>query len=196
MYKKIIRNIALIALLALWSFLAGAYLHLGWMREASMSYLMSFIIGGLGVWIVFTGMGILVYRIAKRGGHSDAAKPALGVVGFFTVVFLLLSWIKYDDVVKEKFVDDIEESFVLHYENKAREQALVIEDLDIELENLYFSIHYDLLREPGLEKLMKLTSAEAVFDDNRIIANLCKKTLEMEKQIGYPAPDGMEELFD
>jgi hypothetical protein len=196
MKNKIIRNIGLIALIAVWSFLAGAYLHLGWMREGSMSFLTSFIVGGISVWIVFTGMGILVYRIAKRSGSSDAAKPALGVVSFFTVIFLLLAWIKYDEVMKDKFLEDIEESFVLHFENKAKEEGIVIVNLEDELQDLYFSIQSDLRRDPELEKVMKLTTADDVFEKNRMIANKCLETLDMKKQIGYPAPDGMEKLFD
>ncbi|MEJ6616091.1 MAG: hypothetical protein QNL61_04170 [Crocinitomicaceae bacterium] len=49
MKKNLVRNIGWLILLAVWSFLAGAYFHLGWVRDHSISYLMSFIVGGIGV---------------------------------------------------------------------------------------------------------------------------------------------------
>lgn len=196
MKKHLLRNIGWIALLAVWSFLAGAYFHLGWVRDYSMSYRMSFIIGGIAVWIVFTGMGILVYKFAKKQKSADPVKPALFVVSFFTICFLLIAWIKYDDVQKDKFVEDMEDDFVLHYKNKAAAIGLEIKDIHWELEEMYFSIQHDLKRNDQIEKLMELKSADALFEDNRVIATLCKDQIEMSTEFGYPPPDGMEALFE
>ena len=195
MKKNLVRNIGWLILLAVWSFLAGAYFHLGWVRDHSISYLMSFIVGGIGVWIVFTGMGILVYRFAKKYGNTDPAKPALSVVSFFTVAFLLIAWVKLDEVKKDKFVEDLEYSFVVHYKNKASVLGVEIKDLDRELEDLYYSIHFDLKRHSQLEKLMHLKTADAVFEDNRVISKICLDHMEMEDELGYPPPVGMEEIF-
>jgi len=196
MKKNLIRNISWIALLAVWSFLAGAYFHLGWVRDHSVSYLMGFIVGGIAVWIVFTGMGIWVYKFAKKNGNTDAAKPALFVVSFFTICFLLIAWIKYDEVIKDKFVDDIEQDFVTHYQNKATAIGLEIKDLNWELEELYFSIRFDLKRHPKIEQLMELKSADALFEDNKVISKMCVETMEMHTEFGYPPPAGMELLFE
>lgn len=195
MKKNLLRNIGWIALIAVWSFLAGAYFHLGWVRNHSMSYLTGFIIGGIGVWIVFSFMGIFVYRFAKTNGNRDPAKLALGVVSFFTVCFLLIAWVKYDDVQKDKFIDDIEYSFILHYKNKAQVKEIEIDDLDRELEQMYSGIHFELRRHPQLEQLMQLKTADAVFEENTVVAELCISLMESHREIGYPPPAGMEELF-
>lgn len=196
MKKNIIRNIGWIALLAVWSFLAGAYFHLGWVRGRSISYREGFILGGIAIWIVFTGMGIFIYRFAKKHGNTDPAKPALSIVSFFTVVFLLIAWIKYDEVKQDKFMDDLELDFILHYEDKAAAMDVEIKDLDFELQGLYFDIEYDLKRHPQLEKLMKFKTNRALFEENKVISNLCKETLKMNKKYGYPPPAGMEKLFN
>jgi hypothetical protein len=195
MKNHLIRNISWIALLAVWSFLAGAYFHLGWVRDHSVSFLAGFIIGGLAVWLVFTAMGIFVYRFLKKDGNEDPAKISLGVVSFFTICFLLIAWVKYDEVQKDKFIEDLEYSFVIHYQNKASDKGIEIEDLEWELRSLYSSIQYDLKRHPQLEQLMQLTSTQAVFEDNRIIAELCIEVMKMNAELGYPPPTGMMELF-
>lgn len=196
MKKNIIRNIGWIALLAVWSFLGGAYFHLGWVRDHSVSYLMGFILGGIAVWLVFTGMGIFVYHFAKKHGNTDPAKPALFVVSFFTVCFLLVAWIKYDEVIIDKFVDDIEHVFVSHYQNKAAAIGLEIDDLNSELEELYFSIRFDLKRHPKVEQLIELKTADALFEDNKVISTLCTDLMKMHTKFGYPPPAGMELLFE
>jgi len=196
MKKNLLRNIGWVALLAVWSFLAGAYFHLGWVRDHSVSYIMSFVIGGIGIWIVFTAMGILVYRFAKKQKSNDPAIPALFIVSFFTVCFLLIAWIKYDEVKKDKFIEDIEQDFVTHYANKAAAIGLKIKDLNWELEKMYFSIHFDLKQESQLEKLMELKSADALFEDNTIISTLCLQLIDLDTELGYPPPAGMELLFE
>ncbi len=196
MKKTILRNIAWIALIAVWSFLAGAYFHLGWMREPSMSFLKGFIIGGIGVWVVFSVMGILVYRFAKKNRNQDPAKPALYVVSFFTICFLLIAWIKYDDVQKDKFIEDLEYNFIVHYKNKASVNGVEIDDLDRELERVYFGIHSDLRRHPRLDDLMQQKTADAVFEENPLISELCTNLMEMYEEIGYPSPAEMYELFE
>ncbi|AEA45200.1 hypothetical protein [Fluviicola taffensis] len=196
MNKQLIRNIFWIALVAVWSFLAGAYFHLGWVRGRSMSYQEGFVIGGIGVWIVFVGMGILIYRFAKNNGSADPAKLSLGVVSFFTVCFLLIAWVKYDDVKKDKFIEEIEHDFVLHYQEKALEKQLNIKDLYWELDGMYSSIHYDLRRHPQLEKLMQLKTEDAFFEQNTVIAKLCVDFLKTSKRLGYPPASGLEELFE
>jgi hypothetical protein len=196
MNKRIIRNVSWIALVAVWSFLAGAYFHLGWVRKASMSYKEGFIIGGIGIWIVFAGMGILIYRFAKRSGSADPAKPALGVVSFFTLCFLLIAWVKYDEVKNDKFVKDLEYSFVVHYTEKAAEKELKIKDLYLELENVYLFISYDLKNHPQLEKLMRLRTEDALFEENPIIKQMCADYLKACKRLGDPPPAGMENLFE
>lgn len=196
MKKNLFRNITWIALIAVWSFLAGAYFHLGWVRDHSVSFRVGFILGGIAIWIVFVAMGIFVYRFLKNTGNDDPAKISLGVVSFFTICFLLIAWVKYDEVQKDKFIEDLEYSFVIHYENKAFDQGIEIEDLEWELRSLYSSIHYDLKRHAQLEQLMKLKSADAVFEDNKIIAELCIQYLKMNTELGYPPPAGMVELFE
>lgn len=196
MKKTIFRNIGWIALIAVWSFLAGAYFHLGWVREPSMSFRMGFIIGGIGVWIVFSIMGILVYRFAKKHGNQDPAKPALYVVSFFTVCFLLIAWVRYDDVQKDKFTEDLEYSFILHYKNKASVNGVEIDDLDRELERIYAGIHSELRRHPRLDDLMQLKTADAVFEENPVISELCTNLMDMYEEIGYPSPAEMHELFE
>ena len=196
MNKKLIRNSFWIALVAVWSFLAGAYFHLGWVRKASMSYQEGFIIGGIAIWIVFIALGILIYRFAKNNGSEDPAKPALGVVSFFTVCFLLIAWVKYDEVKNDKFVKDIEDSFIDYYEEKANEKQLKIENLYDELSDLYWDISFDLKNHPQLEELMELKTAEAVFEENPIIEELCIESIKSSKKYGYPPPKGMEKLFE
>lgn len=196
MNKKLIRNIFWIALVAVWSFLAGAYFNLGWVRDRSMNYQQGFVLGGIGIWIVFAGMGILIYRFAKNNGNTDPAKPALGVVSFFTVCFLLIAWVKYDDVKKDKFVEEIESDFVLHYREKALEKQLKIKDLYWELTGIYSSIQYDLRSHPQLEKLMQLKTADALFEENKVIAKLCIDFMKTSKRLGYPPVPGMENLFE
>ncbi len=196
MNKKLIRNICWIALVAVWSFLAGAYLYLGWVRKAPMSYQEGFIIGGIGVWVVFAGMGIWIYWFGKKNEYPDPAKPALGVVSFFTVCFLLLAWIKYDEVKNDKFVKDIEGSFIEYYEAKANEKQLKIENLYDELKMLFWGISYDLENHPQLEELMELKTAEALFEENPIIEELCIESMKSSKKYGHPPPAGMEKLFE
>lgn len=199
MKKHLIRNISWIALLAVWSFLAGAYFHLGWVRDHSMSFREGFVIGGIGVWIVFIAMGIFIYRFLKKNGNSDPAKPALGVVSFFTICFLLIAWVKYGEVQKDKFIEDLEYSFVIHYENKAADQGIEIDGLEWELKSLYSSIYFDLRRHPQLEQLIDLAylkSPAAVFDTNNIVAELCISLMETQQELGYPPPAGMMELFE
>lgn len=195
MKRNLIRNISWIALLAVWSFLAGAYFHLGWVRDATMNYFMSFYIGGFGVWIVFTGVGLIVHRFAKNSGSKDPVKPSLVVVSFFTVCFLLIAWIKYDEVVKDKFVEDMEDDFIMYYKTKAAINGVQIRELAWELEGIYASIQYDLKRYPKLDQLMELKSADALFDKNHTIANMCLEKMELNAEIGYPSPAGMEKLF-
>ena len=196
MKKNLLRNLGWIVLLALWGFLAGAYFHLGWVRDHTISYLMSFIIGGVGVWFVFTGMGILVYKFAKKNGSPDPAKPALVVVSFFTVCFLLIAWVKYDEVKKDKFIEDIELDFVKHYTNKAAAIGLEVKDIDWELADLFISVQYKLKQDSQLEKLMQLKSADALFEDNRVVSIICLDQMDMEDELGYPSPAGMELLFE
>lgn len=196
MNKKLIRNIFWIALAAVWSFLAGAYFHLGWVRKASMSYKEGFIMGGIAMWIVLGGMGILIYRFLKKHGNADPAKPALGVVSFFTVCFLLIAWVKYNKVKKDKFVEDIEYSFVQHYTEKAAEKELKIKDLYWELKSVYSFISYDLKHHPQLEKLMQLKTEDALFEKNLIIKQMCADYLKDSKRLGYPPEAGMEKLFE
>lgn len=196
MNKKSIRNIFWIALLAVWSFLAGAYFNLGWVHDRSMNYQQGFFLGGIGMWVVFTGMGILVYRFVKKHGETDPVKPALGVVSFFTVCFLLIAWVKYDDVKKDKFVEEIESGFVLHYQEKALEKQLKIKDLNCELTGIYSSIQHDLRSHPQLEKLMQLKTADALFEENKVIAKLCVDFMKTSKRLGYPPVPGMEKLFE
>jgi hypothetical protein len=196
MKKHLIRNISWIALIAVWSFLAGAYFHLGWVRDHSLPFRVGFIMGGIGMWIVFVAMGIFVYRFLKKSGNEDPAKFSLGVVSFFTICFLLIAWVKYDDVQKDKFVEDLEASFVIHYQNKAADQGIEIEDLEWELMSLYSSIYSDLKRHPQVEQLMPLTSTQAVFEENRIVAELCLQVMKMNVELGYPPPAGMVELFE
>ncbi len=196
MKKHLIRNITWIALLAVWSFLAGAYFHLGWARDHSMPFRVGFILGGIGMWVVFVAMGIFVYRFLKKSGNEDPAKVSLGVVSFFTICFLLIAWVKYDEVQKDKFVEDLEASFVIHYQNKATDQGIEIEDLEWELMSLYSSIYSDLKRHPQLEQLMPLTSTHAVFEENRIVAELCLQVMQLNTELGYPPTAGMVELFE
>lgn len=196
MNKLLIRNIGWIALIAVWSFLAGAYFNLGWVRNHSVDYKTGFFIGGIGMWIVFIGMGILIYRFAKKNGSQDPAKPALYVVSFFTVCFLIIASIKYNDVKKDKFVDDLEYSFVDYYTYKAAEKGLKITDLKWELQDLYLFIRYDLKSHAELEKIMQLKTEEAVFEENKVIAELCINALELTEKSKYPSPEGMKELFE
>jgi len=193
--KRTSRNIIWIVFIAVWSFLAGAYFHLGWVRDHSVSFSMGFILGGIAMWIVFSGMGILVYRFAKKTGSGDPAVPALGVLTFFTICFLLISGIKYNKVQKDKFVEEIESSFILHYENKAQKKGIVIDHLDWELKEIYWSIHFELRKHPQLEQLMQLETADAIFEENTVIAELCIGQMELEQELGYPPPAGMQELF-
>ncbi len=196
MKKHLLRNITWIALIAVWSFLAGAYFNLGWVSDHSLPFRVGFAIGGIGMWIVFVAMGIFVYRFLKNTGNDDPAKISLGVVSFFTICFLLIAWVKYDEVQKDKFVEDLEASFVIHYQNKATDQGIEIEDLEWELMSLYSSIYSDLKRHPQLEQLMPLTSTHAVFEENRIVAELCIQYMKMNTELGYPPPAGMVELFE
>lgn len=196
MNKRIIRNVSWIALVAVWSFLAGAYFHLGWVRKASMSYKEGFIIGGIGIWIVFAAMGILIYRFARKNGSADPAKPALGVVSFFTLCFLLIAWVKYDEVKKDKFIEDMEYPFVQHYTEKAAEKQLEIKDLSWELQEMYSWISHELKNHPQLEKLMKLKTEDALFEDNPVIEKLCADHIKDLKRLGYPPEAGMEKLFE
>lgn len=193
--KKTLRNITWIALVVVWSFVAGAYFHLGWVRNYSINFSMGFIMGGIAMWIVFSGIGFLVYRLAKKNGSSDPAKPALGVLTFFTICFLLISWVKYDKVQKDKFIEELEYSFVLHYKDKAQEKGIVIDNLDWELKEMYSSISPELRKLPQLEELMELKTADAVFEENTIIAELCIDKMELERELGYPPHAGMQELF-
>jgi cbb3-type cytochrome oxidase subunit 3 len=193
--KKTLRNIIWIVFIAVWSFLAGAYFHLGWVRNYSISYTMGFIMGGIAMWIVFSGIGYFVYRFTKKNGNSDPAKLALGVVTFFTICFLLISGIKYNKVQKDKFVEDMEYDFILHYKNKAQEKGIVIDNLDWELKETYSSISRELRKHPQLEQLMKQTTADAVFEENTVIAELCIDQMKVRQELGYPPTAGMQELF-
>ncbi|MEN9441924.1 MAG: hypothetical protein RLZ33_2001, partial [Bacteroidota bacterium] len=159
MTKIKLRNIFWIALLAVWSFLAGAYFHLGWVRDRSFSFQAGFILGGIAMWLVFVGIGIFVYRFSKKQGFTDPSKLALGIISFFTVIFLLIAGIKYSDVQKDKFVEELEPYFVEYYTDKAAEKGSKIEQLDLELHDLYFMLSYDLLKQKDLPKLMQLTSS-------------------------------------
>lgn len=196
MKRKIFRNILWIALIAVWSFLAGAYFNLGWNRKPSVSYLMGFITGGIAMWMVFSAMGILLYRYTKKQGMKDPAKLPLGVITFFTLCFLIIAGVKYDKVKKGKFVEDMEESFIIHYQDKALAKGIKIEDLYWELKGRYSAIHHELLRDPQLEKLMELKTMNAVFEENTVIAALCISSIKSEERLGYPAPKGMLELFE
>lgn len=49
MAKIKLKNIFWIALLAVWSFLAGAYFHLGWIRDRSFNFQAGFILGGIAM---------------------------------------------------------------------------------------------------------------------------------------------------
>lgn len=196
MKKKTIRNIGWITLIAVLSFIAGAYFHLGWVRDRSVNYLEGFILGGIGMWIVFFGMGILIYKLAKKNGNEDPARPSLSILSFFTLCFLLMAWIKYDDVQKDKFLEDFESSFITHYENKASIQGLEIDNLDRELESIYSLIRSDIRKHPQLEELMQLETADALFEENRIVAETCVGMMEIHEEIGYPYPAGMVGLFE
>lgn len=194
--KNKIRNIFWITLIAVWSFLAGAYFNLGWVKDASMSYTQSFFIGGIGMWMVFIGMGIFVYRIVKKNEGADPAKSALLVVSFFTVCFLIIAWVKYDDVKRDKYLDDITLDFVLHYSDKAKEKQLVIEDLDFELELLFSYISYDLKNDPKLEQLMEIKTEKELFEDNKVISNLCRDALKNCNDKDSPFPKEFKLLFE
>lgn len=193
--KKALRNIIWIVFIAVWSFLAGAYFHLGWVRNHSISYSMGFIMGGIAMWIVFSGIGYFVYRFAKKNGNSDPIKTALGVLTFFTLCFLLISGVKYKEVKKDKFIEDTEYSFIDHYENKAREKGIVIDNLDWKLKEMYSSISFELRKHSQLEQLIQLTTTDAVFEENAIIAELCISQMKLEQELGYPSPEGMQKLF-
>jgi hypothetical protein len=196
MTKIKLRNIFWIALLAVWSFLAGAYFHLGWVRDRSFSFQAGFILGGIAMWLVFVGIGIFVYRFSKKQGFTDPSKLALGIISFFTVIFLLIAGIKYSDVQKDKFVEELEPYFVEYYTDKAAEKGSKIEQLDLELHDLYFMLSYDLLKQKDLPKLMQLTSSKAIFQDHQLISDMCVKQLKTEARLGYPPPKGLLELFE
>ncbi|MCC6700062.1 MAG: hypothetical protein IT221_00965 [Fluviicola sp.] len=195
-YKRTIRNIFWIALVAVWSFLAGAYFNLGWVKDASMSYTQGFFLGGIAMWMVFIGMGIFVYRIVKKNEGADPAKSALLVVSFFTVCFLIIAWVKYDDVKRDKYMDDISEVFVLHYSDVAKEKQLVIEDLDFELELLFSYISYDLENDPKLEQLMAIKTEKELFEENKVISNLCQNALKSYNEKDSPFPKELKLLFE
>lgn len=195
MKKKLLRNSVWILLIAVWSFLGGAYVHLGWGRSHQSGFLMGFILGGIATWIVFSVIGILIYRFTKKNGTKDPSKIALGVLSFFTICFLLIGWVRYDDVQKDKFVEDTEYSFILHYTDKAQAQGLKIDNLNWELHGVYSGIRFDLRRDPQLEELMRQKSADAVFEDNRLIPELCLHYLETAQESDFPPPAGLPELF-
>lgn len=196
MKKHLLRNVFWIALIAVWSFLAGAYFHLGWVRNRSVDFQTGFVIGGIAIWIVFFGIGFFIYRFVKKNGNEDPVKPALAVVSFFTICFLLIAWIKYDDVKKDKFIEDMEYSFVLHYTDKAMMKGIKFDDMDWELKDMYSSIQHDLRRHSQLEKMMQLKTADAMFEDNTVITELCLDAIKLRQEIGYPPPAGMKELFE
>lgn len=194
--KKTIRNGFWIALLAVWSFLAGAYFHLGWVRDRSFNFQAGFILGGIAMWLVFVGIGILVYRLSKRDGFTDPSKFALGIISFLTLFFLAIAGVKYSDVQKDKFVEELEPYFVEYYTDKATEKESKIEQLNLELHDLYFMLSYDLRKQKDLPKLMQLTSSKAIFHDHQLISDMCVKQLKNEARLGYPPPKGLLELFE
>ncbi|MGV3612224.1 MAG: hypothetical protein ACO1N0_14790 [Fluviicola sp.] len=196
MNKKLVRNIFWIALVAVWSFWAGAYFHLGWVRKASVSYREGFILGGIALWIVLGAIGILIYRFLKKHESSDPAKPALVVVSFFTLCFMLIGWVKYDEVKKDEFIKEIKEGFIVHYTEKANEKQLKIKNLYEELDMLYITISFDLENHPQLEKLMQLKTEHALFEENTVIEELCVESMKSSRKYGYPPEPGMEELFE
>lgn len=196
MRNKTLRNITWITLIAVWSFLAGAYFNLGWVKDTSLPYLIGFIMGGIALWLVFFGIGILVYRVAKQNGNEDPSKLSLYVVSFFTVCFLLIAWVKYDEVRQNKFFGELESVFVVHYKDKAVTNGIHIEKLDRELRDLYSSIRRDLRKHPQLEELMQIKTADGLFEENAIIKELCLRDIELHQELGYPYPSGMQELFE
>ena len=196
MKKNLIRNILWIALIAVWSFVAGGNFHLGWGREPSMSFRMGFIMGGIAMWIVFFGMGILVYRFAKKNGSADPTKPSLFVLSFFTLCFLFLAWLKQDEVERDRFIQDTEQSFIIYYKSKALAMETEIDDIDRELERMYSLIKYDLRSHPKLEELMKQKrTGKALFEENTLIPALCDSLIEQHREFGYDLPMDIEALF-
>lgn len=196
MKKNLIRNILWIALIAVWSFVAGGNFHLGWGREPSMSFRMGFIMGGIAMWIVFFGMGILVYRFAKKNGSADPTKPSLFVLSFFTLCFLFLAWLKQDEVERDRFIQDTEQSFIIYYKSKALAMETEIDDIDRELERMYSLIKYDLRSHPKLEELMKQKrTGKALFEENTLIPELCDSLIEQHREFGYDLPMDIEVLF-
>lgn len=194
--KVTIRNIFWIALVAVWSFVAGAYFHLGWIKKTSMSYEQGFFMGGIAMWLVFFGIGIFVYRYLKKNNSSDPSKSALIVVSFFTACFMLIAWIKYDDVKKDKFIDEATALFVLHYAEKAKAQNISVKDIDFELELLFQHICYDLESDPKLEQLMQLKSENDLFEKDRTIYNQCKEALMSYDEKDSPFAKELKLLFE
>ncbi|MEN9442129.1 MAG: hypothetical protein RLZ33_2206, partial [Bacteroidota bacterium] len=76
------------------------------------------------------------------------------------------------------------------------EKGSKIEQLDLELHDLYFMLSYDLLKQKDLPKLMQLTSSKAIFQDHQLISDMCVKQLKTEARLGYPPPKGLLELFE
>jgi hypothetical protein len=197
MKKKLVRNILWIALIAVWSFLAGAYFNLGWVpKKHFMSFSERFFLGGVGIWIVFSAMGILIYRFLKKNGNEDPEKPALGVVSFFTICFLLIAWVKYDAVEKDKFMSELEPVFIDYYINKAHAKGIEIEDLDREVEERFLKIQFDLRRDPRLDKVMELRTIDAIFEENTLIPEICIRSIKLDRKFGYPPPKHLQELFE
>ena len=59
------------------------------------------------MWLVFVGIGVLVYRFAKKLETSDSSKIALGIISFLTLFFLAIAGVKYSDVQKDKFIEEL-----------------------------------------------------------------------------------------
>ncbi len=193
--KILLRNIGWIALLAVWSFWAGGYFNLGWHRDYSMGYTESLIMGGVALISVLLAIGLIVRKVAKKNGSTDSSKIALFVVSLLTAFFMLLAWIKYDDVQKDKFMKELEPQFISFYLEKAEHKNIEIENLRKELSLMCSYISFELKSHPDLYTLMELKTKEALFEKNEIIPSLSLKYLEMQDKLDNEKVQDLRSLF-
>jgi Trk-type K+ transport system membrane component len=178
MNKKILRNIAWIALLTVWGFWAGAYFNLGWNRDHSVNHAMGFIMGGVAMLIVLLGFGLLARKIAKKRASADPSQVGLITASIITSYFLVLALIKYNDVHKDKFIEDFEYSFIDYYSRKASDMSIEIEDIDGELFTMYYFIQSDLRKHSALDEMLEYKTQNELFESNTIVNELCMDYLD------------------
>ena len=181
---KKVTNLAIILLLAVWSFIAGGQFHQGWMNEPGIDLSESFIIGGIAMVVALGGFGFIIYRFLKRSGAKRPTIAPYIFVGFFTLVFLGMAQLKSEEIDKKVFIENFDNQFIRYYQQKLKNSTLYVPEFYSECDRMISLVELELIiqSEKDIAPLLNVKSNEKLFGKGSLIHEICLDALETGKE--------------